>query len=94
MGQKFSRLVVNIEPAICDGHLPFLWERRKRGVRELDVKGDGGSVGQNVYEMGGWVNIEPAICNDHLTHGDGIGEGQGGGDSERWREGRGGGGGW
>ena len=45
MGQKFSRLVVNIEPAICDGHLPFLWERRKRGVRELDVRGDGGVGG-------------------------------------------------
>ena len=49
MGQKFSRLVVNIEPAICDGHLPFLWERRKRGVRELDVRGDGGVGGGKTF---------------------------------------------
>ena len=36
---------VNIEPAICNGHMPYTWDDVGGGDWEFDVRGWGGSEG-------------------------------------------------
>ena len=43
-----GRAAVNIEPAICNGHMPYPWERRwRKGEGEFDAGGGGWPVKQN-----------------------------------------------